>query len=303
MKTYYLIPVILLLAYTAKVQGQNGLANRITLRKSFKSSNARAEAAAFTFNKPKESPASWAADAAIGIQLFNALFKRSPLIMTLNPYIEYHKNTLVDKEQDSREAGIATQWQTNALPLRGPGFSPIFILSEKYNEDRVKGNYSMRGNLYFTPLFPRKDSGFLSFITPNNIALGIDSLFDFQYAPYIGLEHENRTNTGKVEAKGHIYRWYARINPVISFFPTRPNLRGRIEVSADYQYRWDFSKNVQEIGRDTHEYFTIGFSYAFFKNGDGSKAAKIGFDFVNGEDPTANFEEQSYYAITLKVKL
>lgn len=271
--------------------------DNLTLRKSFQSKNDKAEAASITFNKPKDTVGSWAVDAAIG---YNVLSRVTKTTITLDPYLEFHKNTLVKKKQDSREAGLALQWQLCNLDNNGHGSSPILISALKYNQDRVKGNESFRGNIYITAFFETPADK--NFLIPNKVVT-FGHVFDFYYAPYIGLEYEDRLKTLTMAAKGHIWRWYGRINPVISLFPGIPDLQGKIELTADYQYRGDFSKTVTEIQSNRHEYFTAGASYAFFQNTAGTKSAKIGLDFVNGEDPTANFAQQSYYALSLKVKL
>jgi hypothetical protein len=294
MKNLLLLLLVAGLLIAMNVQAQDPF----SLRKSFASQNDKAAPASFTFNKPKDADASWAADAAIGYNLLTKV----PQIITIDPYIEFHKNTLIKKKQDSREVGFSLQWQTTTFRMGSPKWSPVFIVAEKYNEDRVKGNNSMRGNVYFTANFKGEHFGFLSFIVPNQIVTAGDA-FDFQYAPYVGLEHENRTKAASDSASGHIYRYLLRINPQISLFPNNGSLAGRIVLTVDYQYRRDFSKSVKEIAYNAHEYFTAGVDYVFIKSADKHKSAAVGLDFVNGEDPTANFERQSYYAISLKVKM
>ncbi|MDF2432487.1 MAG: hypothetical protein JWP44_2118 [Mucilaginibacter sp.] len=291
------LPLVLLVAgllIAMNIQAQDPF----SLRKSFGSKNDKADPASFTFNKPKDADASWAADAAFGYNLL----RKAPQIITLDPYIEFHKNTLIKKKQDSREVGLSLQWQTTTFRMGSPIWSPVFIVAEKYNEDRAKGNNSMRGNVYFTADFKGQHFGFFSFIVPNQIVTAGDA-FDFQYTPYVGVEHENRTKAESDSASGHIYRYLLRINPQISLFPTNNSMAGRIVLGVDYQYRRDFSKSVKEMAYNGHEYFTAGIKYVFIKSTDKRKFAAVGLDFVNGEDPTTNFKQQSYYAISLKVKM
>lgn len=301
MKKYYyqLLLIVSLTGLNSVVNAQSKFWNfdNLTLRKSFQSKNDKAEAASITFNKPKDTTGSWATDIAIG---YNILSGVRHTTITLDPYVELHKNTLVKKKQDSREIGAALQWQMHNLDSNGRGSSPILIFAAKYNQDKIKQNYSLRSNLYLTAFFDAPRDKFYSFLIPNNLVTA-GSVFDFVYAPYIGVEQENRTKTNLAAAKGHIYRFYARVNPTVSLFPKSASLQGKIALSADYQFRYDFDKTVSEIAKDRHEYFTAGVNYAFIQ--ESTKSAKIGFDYIKGEDPTANFQDQSYYAISLKVKL
>lgn len=84
----------------------------------------------------------------------------------MDPYIEYHKNTLIDKTQDNWQAGVSSEWQSNDMSRSS--WSPIFITAVKYNEDKVKKNTSFQGNIYFTPLFKNKGNKPEYFWIPNN---------------------------------------------------------------------------------------------------------------------------------------
>ena len=80
-------------------------------------------------------------------------------------------------------------------------------------------------------------------------------------------------------------------------------LKDKFEFNLDWQYRYNFEENIAEVLTRQHRYFVAGFSYAFFSLDGGAKSAKIGIDYTNGENPTKNFENQSFYAISLKVKI
>ncbi|HSI76514.1 MAG TPA: hypothetical protein VK957_11475 [Lunatimonas sp.] len=294
MKSLLLSLLLVCVALTAR--SQDGFLDRFTLRQSFQSRNARAEPAIFTFTKPREKEASWLLNAAIGYNLL----KNSTSDLTLNPYVEYHKNTLIDRMQDNWQAGVSSEWQSRDLSQKP--WTPIFITALKYNEDKIKNNTSFQGNLYFTPLFKGKAMDPLYFWIPNNTS-NFGRAFQFTYTPYIGLENENRINTEIEASSGHIYRAVFRITSEISLFPQNEQWRGKFEFYLDWQYRNNFRETVTDLTAADHKYFTSSFNYTFFSEDDGNKSAKIGLDYTNGENPTRNFEQQSFYAISLKVKL
>lgn len=299
MKTAYCLIVPVLMALSSQAQEPTEFFDRFTLRQSFQSTKEKAESAVVTFTQPKDSVSSWLLNAAVG---FNFLAD-TRLIMTLEPFIEFHKNTLVAKKQDNWQTGLAFEWQVNQFKVGSKKvWSPIILWSEKYNNDRVEKNESIQGNIYVTLLRKKRGLAFKDFYLPNH-PVNVGNAFQLEYTPYVGLEHENRLTAKTEAALGNIYRYYGRVTSSVTLLTKNEKFRGRVEATVDYQYRKDFAKSVLDIPATTHEYFTAGVNYTFFKSADDKKSAKIGFDYVNGEDPTKNFKKQSYYALSLKVKI
>ncbi|EZH75040.1 hypothetical protein ATO12_09950 [Aquimarina atlantica] len=294
MKHIILIITFIICADFSYSQGGNFL-NRITLRKSFQSKNDKAKSANFTYTNPKNKSESWLLNAAIGVNVLND----SNEVVTLSPYIEYHKNTLVDKEQDNWQTGLALEWQTRDISIKK--WTPILISSLKYNEDEVKDISSFQGNLYVTAIAKGKAKKAKFFYIPNTI-VDIGRIFQFVYSPYIGLENENRISAEEILSEGNIYRALLRLTSNISLFPSCDNWKDKFEFNIDWQYRYILSEDVDNFDKEQHNFFTASFNYMFFSIDDGKKTAKIGIDYTDGEDPTKNFEEQSFYAVSLKVK-
>ncbi|MCX2484623.1 hypothetical protein [Pedobacter sp. MR2016-24] len=266
--------------------------SKISIRKSLQSISETAEAASIIYTKAKDSAnSSWAANIGIGYDIRDKE-------VTITPYVEYHKNTLVTKKQDSRELGVAFRWDMGTESLRK--VIPILLASGKYNEDQEKDNKSLRTSLAFTLKPGGKLVDKWKKKSPNQDIDFLWNLFNLNYSPYLGLESENRISADKPEAKGHIYRWYFRINSILGLLPKSTLMRGHFEFAVDYQYRRDFAKSVQEISTRKHEYFTASINFNLYKEGD--KKAQLGFDYIKGEDPTQNFLSQSYHALSLKAK-
>lgn len=294
MKTSIL--TLFLIGFALSAYSQDKFIDRFTLRQSFQSKNDKAEPAVITFTKPKDKDESWLLNAAIGYNLL----KKSEVVLSLDPYFEYHKNTLIDKEQNNWQAGIASEWQSRDLSQKK--WTPVFIFAVKYNEDQIKKNTSFQGNAYFTPLFKGKAKEAKYFWIPNN-ASDFGNVFQFSYSPYVGFENENRIKTKEDASEGNIYRALFRITSTVSLFPKSEKLKEKFEFNFDWQYRNNFSESVSDLTVKDHKFLTTGFNYTFFSADEGKKSAKIGFDYTNGENPTKSFEEQSFYAVSLKIKL
>lgn len=293
MKTIFL--TLSFIGFSVLTYSQEKFIKRFTLRQSFQSKNENAEPAVFTFTKPKDKDDSWLFNVAIGYNLL----KNSYSVLTLDPYIEYHKNTLIDKIQDNWQAGISSEWQSRDISKKK--WSPIFITAIKYNEDQIKKNTSFQGDFYFTPLFKGKAEKIKYFWIPNNTS-ECGNIFSFSYSPYFGFENENRIKTKEESSSGNIYRVLFRVTSTISLFPNNEKLKEKFEFNFDWQYRNNFSESVSALTTKEHKYLTISFNYAFFIADNEKKSAYIGFDYTNGENPTKNFEKQSFYAVSLKAK-
>ena len=79
--------------------------------------------------------------------------------------------------------------------------------------------------------------------------------------------------------------------------------RFEFKFNVDWQYRYNFYENVKDLTKSEHKYLTTSFNYIFFSTVDDKKSAKIGFDYTNWENPSKNFEQQSFYALNLMIKL
>lgn len=141
MKRIIVVFCLLLIEFSAKAQ--SGFFNGFSLRKSFQSQSASADPAVITFLNPEGKSSSWLLNAAVG---YNIL-ENSSSVLELSPYIEYNRNTLIEKEQNNWQLGLSTEWQP--LDLLEKGWTPVLIGVVKFYDDQVKGNTSFQGNLGF----------------------------------------------------------------------------------------------------------------------------------------------------------
>lgn len=269
---------------------------RLSLRESFQSKLSEAKPAVISYTAPEEKEESWLLNAALGYN-FSRHWKSN---LTFEVYAEYHRNTLVDKEQQNWQSGLALEWQIQKMIT--PKWSPILLSTVKYNEDLEKDVASLQGNLYLTPIFKSKGFDWRYFWVPH-IKSDLGTLARFHYTPYIGFENENRIQATEMEDEGNIYRLLGRITAALEFFPLSEKWGNKIQLTADYHYRWNFSEDVESLTQEVQDFLTASVNYKFFSEDEGKREAMIGFDYVNGANPTKNFEDQSYYAVAFKLKL
>jgi len=273
---------LIFLIFSTPIFCENNFFKNITLRQSFQSKNDKAEPASFTFTNPKDGESSFLINTALGINLFP--YNEN---LTFSPFIEYHRNTLIDKEQFTYSGGAFFEWVAIKITGKEIKWVPILIASAKYNNDRKKDIESFMGNIYVAILNPL-----------SNINLG--KVASLEFYPYFGIENENRMKTENQSDKGNIYRFFLRLNLVLNPFNNVKSMMGKIQISFDYQYRYDFSTFLKDLSKK-HNYFTADLNYQLFQSN--KLSAVVGLEYVNGEDPTQGFEKQSYYALLFKIKL
>ena len=291
--------LFLMCSFIGTIHGQDqarSVFDRIALRRYYQCQNSQAAPAVITYYNPKNNDASWMLSAALGINVL----PDTDVVISLSPYLEYHRNTLIDREQDNFQAGLALEWQMRDMFEKK--WSPILISSVKYNQDNENRVTSFMGNYYVTFLFKGKAMNPKYFWLPNT-RVNFGKAFQFVYTPYIGLENENRSAVDITADEGSIYRAYFRVTSNIRLFPKHETLADRIEFNIDWQYRYNLSETVDNLITSDHQYFSASFDYLFYTSEDGRKVVKIGFDYTNGDDPSKNFEDQSFYALSLKVRL
>lgn len=269
---------------------------RISLRQSFDSKTDKARPASITYTNPDDGDESWLINIAVGLDLT----PDSEEIIIINPYMEFHRNSLVDKEQYNWQAGVFAEWQTQDIFEKK--WSPVLIGAVRFNDDRIGNVSSLQTNVYFTPLFRGKGLKAEYFWLPNT-AVNLGKAFRFIYTPYLGLETENRLQTDLNDASGSIYRGYFSISSSMIFFPESEVLKDRFEIDLDWQYRYILGENVVIITQNDYNYFNIAFNYILYRASDGKKIVKLGFDYTTGENPARNFQDQTFYALSLKVRL
>jgi hypothetical protein len=96
------------------------------------------------------------------------------------------------------------------------------------------------------------------------------------YTPYIGIENENRTYAENSLSAGNIYRAFGRISTDITFYPSNNSLKGKLDLSLDWQYRYNYYQTVSDVKNSTQQFLNTSLNYTFFTSADGKKMSQIG---------------------------
>lgn len=291
-KTFSL--VILFLSTILFVQGQDKSKFQLKLRESFQSEDTKPEPAAFTYTKPNKGKASFLIDAALGLRLVN---KPNSGITFFG---EYHRNTLIDVEQNTIQGGLAVEWFTNKNfnindEIKNSK-TAIINFNTKYSRDVVAKTHSLQITGEITPLFLRGNH--TKALLPNDDHNHIGNAFDLLYFPAVGFEDQYTFQAASDSAKGNVLRAVGKI--YISLKPLPKILKSKIELFGDFTERYDLQNSTKYSGR-SHPLIQTGINFILFQTD--SKFVKIGASFNKGSNPSQGLAEQEYYLICLKVKI
>lgn len=268
--------------------------HKISLRQSFQSKKDRAEPAYATLIFPKDSASSQNFSFALGYNLLNPKFAGE-----LNPFIEWQRNTLTSKKQNTFLAGVNFQISIpikEGATFKDMDFSLYTIGSLNYKHDAIKKTEGTQASLYLSPSFATDRSKKIKFL-PDDFAG--NSVLKYWYNIYGGFEYENRSQVENPKYKGKTGRWYFRVTG--TFYPAPNYLKSRLEIIPDFTYRNAFS-NTSEVEERINTLFKFSINYVIVKK-EKSKIAdvKIGYEYKKGCDPTVGFDKQSINSLTLKI--
>lgn len=268
---------------------------KISLRQSFQSKNDKAEPAYATLIFPKDSTSSQNFSFAMGYNVLSPQFEG-----TLNPFIEWQKNTLTSKKQNVFLTGFSFSMpviKNSTESYDSTDFFLYMLASLNYKHDAIKKTEGTQASLYFSPSF--SSSHGIAFLPDDNPCE--NSVIDYWYNVYGGIEYENRSQVEKPRYKGKTGRWYFRITG--TFYPAPNYLDRRLEVVPDFTYRNAFS-NTSEVEEKINSLFKFSVNVVIVKK-EISKFAdvKFGYEYKTGCDPTVGFDKQSINSLTLKIKI
>ncbi|WP_343662314.1 hypothetical protein [Chryseobacterium mucoviscidosis] len=270
--------------------------SKISLRQSFQSKTDRAEPAYATLIFPKDSTSSQNFSFALGYNVLNPKFEGA-----LNPFIEWQKNTLTSKKQNTFLSGINFQIPIPIIVGCTPedmDFSLYTIGSLNYKHDAIKKTEGTQASLYLSPSFSTDRAKKFKFLPDDGAQ---NSVINYWYNIYSGVEYENRSQVQKPNYKGITGRWYFRITG--TFYPAPNYLGDRLEITPDFTYRNAFS-NTSEVEERINTLFKFSVNFVIFKKEDSNVAdVKLGYEYKTGCDPTVGFDKQSINSITLKISI
>ena len=194
--------------------------------------------------------------------------------------IEAHKDTLIDKEQDTLEFYVSAdrQWLSKKANTLSMAITP------KYQRNGEKDSESF---LLISEFWGSVDSLRLNGFGPG------DSYW--YWAPTFGIEYENVLEDDD-DQEGDLFRIYGQME-VAGWI-----IKDELSFSLSHSVWRDVSKDDDlGIADDTHELSEASIKYSLGETKSGGEFS-IAVDWLNGENPRTKKQDQRYTRLSFGVK-
>ena len=261
--------------------------NRVKLRHSAYNKAGIPKPASFQYTSPRSDDDSYAID--LGVTLLPWTEKD----YVLGPKFEFHRNTLLDKEQDVLRSGLAGghSWGRPAANAHDDPSSSWWAWldsSADLKHDRVEDTRSYQVSATLMPLHSDLALG----AARDLFRIGLPVLFDLEF----GLEYEDIYDSTKVQ-RGSVSR--GTIVAGALFYPWAARLNNRLQFAISAQH-WT------ELGQSGHfddsstRFRNLGLSLNYYLTEKQNIA--ISLSHVNGENPSSGLPDQVFTRVGLLVK-
>lgn len=267
-----------------------------------KSNKDEKKPAVFSLTIPDEKDASYLINGALGLNWIGLFADPTLTESELHTFVEYNRNTLIDKEQNQFQTGLSFQ---SVINLNYIGLTPTINANAKYVNDFIKEVESFQSSFIVSPKITGVKNTPGKFWVPDNIvAFGSNKPIQFEYIPAIGIETESRADSDNETLNGDKVRLLYKFEANFYLFKKTDD-KGRLEsyrliLSVDYQFRNEFYDDTED-NLENGNFLQCGANYSLLKNKN--IEVKVGLDYVNGANPSEAFEEQDYYSLNLKIKI
>lgn len=264
------------------LQEEKSFWDDIEIAESMETSDQRGDPAQIQFTFPKDKSESYLINLGLAYRLPSA----GNLISKIKT--EFHKNSLLEKEQENFEIGY--QGQLGFRFIEGTGF---LIFDPKYVYDGVNNKSSVASNISFT--FKNYESPSPFKFNTNNYYLS--ERINFIPSLYVGFQLQNSFKAKLEENEGFIMRPY--FSGSFSFYLNKKDkpTEGILKLTALYTGRKDAINNT-----DVDEGYT-----GLLKTGvevfliNAPIRISIGASFNKGSDPMKGLAKQEYWLLSLNV--
>ncbi|MEO7216308.1 hypothetical protein [Mucilaginibacter sp.] len=277
--------------------------SNLQIRKSFEAADVLQKPVQLLYTAPHDGKNSWLADAGIGI----TLGKLSTGTFTSKLTAEYHRNTLIDAEQNNFQAG----YNFNIFGGNGDGVNSFYTTAitgtTKYVRDKIKDDHSFVATLNLTPYL----SGAQSAAGQYGFNLGRPGYTKglkntYQVGPAFEVQYQQILSSAS-GIKGGIIRPLVDLFAAISINQVpvagAPIVAPKkiIEFSFDYINRYAVANSTGNSEGFT-KLFKGGVDY-YIAFREGGPQASLGLSYNVGSDPLEGLKNQRFWEFTLQFKL
>lgn len=300
MKALLLVICFLSIAACTYAQSdfEKELIKDVQLRQTFQTTDGKYAPAQFQLTFPNDAKASYLIDAGLAVKL-NFLKLHS---ITSYVTAEYHRNTLINEQQNNYQFGYHLRWFERADNL-SKLFRNVITGNLKYVRDQVDLTNALAATANWT-LYSKRRTG-LQLNRPGYMSgSGNPYRYTYNLTPYAGAEYvqtlnhtENNVGTA-VRVVGNVSGAFAINKPYNTANGIRQPQKS-LELFADFTTRYAVINKIND------ERYTrllrSGINYYFI---DIEKlSVSLGGNYNLGSDPLNGLKNQQYWQIALQIQI
>lgn len=293
MKKLYLTLLALVFSGKALSQADTTFWDRILISESLETAEKKQKPAQFMVTFPKDQPASWLINLGASYKI-DDVFKYG----IFKGVVEYHKNTLVDKEQNNFQVGLGLTDKIISI-TESDFYSKTDLEKSIYMDADLKYVYdgiAIKNSFASTVLFSYyREADFgtnvNSYSWYNKHRQGLFLSF------YGGVQSQGIFNAKDKDAKGLIIRPLYILGLQYQFTSAKENMKPIGRLSLDYTGRVD-AVNTSEYKENYTHLFKAGAD--IFIAYDPVKVS-IGGSFNYGSDPLKGLAKQQFWLLSLNI--
>lgn len=257
---------------------QGSFLERVHVRRSVDFHNEVKNPALLQMTVPRGERASILLQAGVSVDLIE-----TPLL-EVYPFVEYHRNTEVKREQDVLRGGGVAEWQVLPIGRNLGTHSPLLFGQLNAKRDDARETEAVQASLLYTHLFAGKGR-----VIPFPNTFHDRGGLRFFYAPQVGVEYESARANDSTDA---VTRGVGEV--FVAVYPFFRRWGERVETTVQYSFRRDLGDFGGSSDR-THHFVATGLNLNLLDRG--MMRAGIGAEYVWGENPALGFESEEYLQV------
>lgn len=267
------------------------------LRNSFESLDVKKDPAIISFTSPQNGKQSFLVDASMSLGITNSKSNITNFI------IEYHRNTLIEKEINNYQVGVGQELLVNKNSKKDPSNirSTYYNWNVKYSSNPKSNTEGIicSGQISWKFDKIRKNGDHKLLWNPNKQITG-KYLSGF-YTPTLGFEYQNNVKSDSTDLKGNVIRGTLGFSFTLS--PSKNDselgyMPSFLEYFMNFTYRQNLI-NTTKVTQSQYTQLSTGFNFRLTND----NKAKISLSYNKGSNPIQQLALQEYYLIALTIKI
>lgn len=301
MKKLFLLMILLCVALTGSAQVTlDTIFQNLEIRQTFETTDGKSEPAQIELNFPAKGKGSYLVDAGLLLKLDFLSFRSVTSAITG----EFHRNTMIDEQQNNYQFGYNVRWFQRSA--RQGNLRHIITVNLKYDRDVADTISSFVATLNWT--WYNKNRRGLQLNKPGYFGpQGNKYRYTYNLTPYAGAEYQQFFAANATTNAGGIVRAVANLSAAIAINKKYDFSKGitgppqkAVELYAGYTARYA-ALNSTGNGEGYSKLFKTGLNYYFINSP--AVSVSLGGSYNLGSNPLSGLKPQQYWLVAFQLEI